>query len=85
MFFGFGHGLWSQGLRRAGNHARAPVEATPQSACSAGKQSRSATLSTPGGWRGRNMGSGPDIDMMGAAHAIRDEYGRKLENRVVSG
>ena len=35
--------------------------------------------------RGRNMGSGPDIDMMGAAHAIRDEYGRKLENRVVSG
>jgi hypothetical protein len=44
--FGFGHWLWSQGLREAGKHARALDDATPQSACSAGKQSRSATLST---------------------------------------
>ena len=36
-----------------GNHARSIGEATPQSACSAGRRSRSATLSTTGGARGQ--------------------------------
>ena len=74
-WFCLGHRPWPDELRGAGKHARAPGDATPQSACSAGKQSRSATLSTPGvgrgagpTWRGRNMGSGPDFDFMGAAH-----------------
>jgi len=74
-WFCLGHRPWPHELRGAGKHARAPGDATPQSACSAGKQSRSATLSTPGvgrgagpTWRGRNMGSGPDFDFMGAAH-----------------
>ena len=52
MFFGFGHWLWSRGLRQAGKHVRAPDDAMPQSACSAGKRSRSATSSTTGGSRG---------------------------------
>jgi len=52
MFFGFGHWLWSRGLRQAGKHVRVPDDAMPQSACSAGKRSRSATSSTTGGSRG---------------------------------
>jgi len=51
MFFWFGHWLWSRGLREVGKHARAPGDAMPQSACSAGRRSRSATSSTTGGMR----------------------------------